>query len=55
MGSPKKLNKIKQLKKLSRKLLPVRPTTVIKNRKHILLNEAIELAEKEEMEEWKKE
>ena len=53
MKNPK-YNKNKVLRKISRELLPIKPTTVIKHKKRFLLNEAVRLAEEEEWEYWKK-
>ena len=55
MGKIKKYNKIKEIKKLSRELIPLKATSVIKEKKRDLIEEAIRLAEEEEWGEWKKE
>lgn len=50
-----KKNKYKIYKRLSRELVPLRSTSIIKPKKHKLINDAIELAIKEEFEDWKNE
>jgi hypothetical protein len=55
MVKTKKYNKIKYLKKKSRELFPLKTTSIIRNYKHFLIEDAIKLAEEEELEEWKKE
>lgn len=48
MGKTKKYSKIKEIKKLSRELMPLKATSVIKEKKRDLIDEAIRLAEEEE-------
>ena len=48
MGKTKKYNKITELKRLSRELIPLKSTSVLKEKKHILIEEAIKLVEEEE-------
>lgn len=47
MGKTKKYNKIKEIKKLSKELIPLKATSVIKEKKRDLIDEAIRLAEEE--------